>query len=898
MHNSQGSLSKLGMFEDPTQQPRATYRVQLHRNFDLAQATALADYLSELGISHFYASPILQAAPGSMHGYDVLDHRRVNIELGGEAAFREFCATLKNSGLALMLDIVPNHMSIAGHGNAWWWDVLENGQASRFAHYFDVDWSPPETKLKDRVLIPILGDHYGRVVEAGEIALVRQGGQFTFHYHEHSLPVAPRSLDSLLHDAAARAESDDLGFIADACAHLPHATETDWASMQRRHRDKLVLRAQLERLCQEHRHIAAAVDEVVSEINASPDELDVLLERQNYRLAFWRTARDELDYRRFFDVNFLVGLRSEDERVFHETHARVLEWARQQHVHGLRVDHPDGLRDPKEYFQRLRHAAPESWIVAEKILMPGERLPDSWPVQGTTGYDFASRVTALLVDPEGEQPLTDFYGEFTGEPTDFAYLVRKKKLLVLDTMFGADQSRLAELFAQLCERHRRYRDYTRRELRLVLRETVACLPVYRTYVRGRDEPISPADQKHIEFAVEKGKVHRPDLDHDLFDFLRDLLLWRVHGPIEREFVMQFQQQTGSVMAKGVEDTTFYNFYRLVALNEVGGDPGRWSITPEQFHAECRYARERQPFSLLATTTHDTKRSEDVRARLLVLAEMPAHWAAAVREWSAMNEPLRQDYTPDRNTEYLLYQTLVGAWPITVERLVNYMIKASREAKAHTSWIDPQSRYEEVLERFIQGIFENRPFLAGIEALVNEIREAGRVNSLAQTLLKITTPGVPDFYQGCELWDLSLVDPDNRRPVDYQVRRRLAGELAGLSVEQVMSRGDEGLPKMWLIWRALDVRRRHPEWLGGTADYVPLATAGAKSRHVLAFLRADSVAVVAPRFPFTLAGRWEDTTVELPADRWTNELTGDTFEGGRQTLAKLLARFPAALLVRA
>ena len=607
------------MFEDSVQQPCATYRVQLHRNFDLAQAAALADYLSALGISHFYASPVLQAAPGSIHGYDVLDHRRVNTELGGEDAFQQFCAVLERNGLALMLDIVPNHMSIAGQGNAWWWDVLENGQASRFAHYFDVDWSPPETKLKDRVLLAILGDHYGRVIEAGEIALVRQRGQFTFHYHEHSLPVAPRSLDSLLHDAAARAESDDLGFIADACAHLPHATETDWASMQRRHRDKLVLRAQLERLCQEHRHIAAAVDEVVAEINASPDELDVLLERQNYRLAFWRTARDELDYRRFFDVNFLVGLRSEDERVFHETHARVLEWARQRLVQGLRVDHPDGLRDPEEYFHRLRHAAPESWIVAEKILMTGERLPDSWPVQGTTGYDFASRVTALLVDPEGEQPLTDFYGEFTGEPTDFSYLVRKKKLLVLDTMFGADQSRLAELFAQICERHRRYRDYTRRELRLVLRETIACLPVYRTYVRGREAPISNADQKHIEAAIEKGKVHRPDLDHDLFDFLRDLLLLRVHGPVEREFVMQFQQQTGSVMAKGVEDTTFYNFYRLVALNEVGGDPGRWSITPEQFHEECRYAHKRQPFSLLATTTHDTKRSEDVRARLLVLA---------------------------------------------------------------------------------------------------------------------------------------------------------------------------------------------------------------------------------------------------------------------------------------
>lgn len=885
------------MFEDPAKQPRATYRLQLHRSFDLGQAAALVDYIAALGVSHCYSSPILQAAPGSMHGYDVLDHRRVNVELGGDEGFNRFCQVLAGEGLHLLLDIVPNHMSIAGHGNAWWWDVLENGPSSRFAHYFDVDWSPPEAKLKDRVLIPILGDHYGRVVEAGEIVLVRQGGRFTFHYHEHVLPVAPRSLDGLLQDAAARAESDDLAFIADAYGHLPLATETDWVSIQRRHRDKMVLRSQLERLCQENRYIAAAVDEVVGEINASPDEIDVLLERQNYRLAFWRTARDELDYRRFFDVNFLVGLRSEDERVFHDTHGRVLEWARQGLVAGLRVDHPDGLSDPEEYFHRLRHGAPESWIVAEKILMSGERLPETWPVQGTTGYDFTSRLSALLVDPEGEQPLTDFYAEFTGEPTDFEYLVRKKKLLVLDTMFGADQSRLAELFAQICERHRRYRDYTRRELRLVLRETIACLSVYRTYVRGRDVPISEVDQQRIDEAIEKGKQHRPDLDNDLFDFLRDVLLLRVYGPVEHEFVMQFQQQTGPIMAKGVEDTTFYNFNRLVALNEVGGDPGRWSLTPEQFHDECRYAQEHQPLSLLATTTHDTKRSEDVRARLLVLAEIPARWAAAVREWSAMNESFRHDYMPDRNTEYFLYQTLVGAWPISQERLTSYMIKATREAKAHTSWTDPQAPFEEALEKFIESLLNHDAFLAGLKAFVDEILDAGRINSLVQTLLKITTPGVPDFYQGSELWDLSLVDPDNRRPVDYPVRRRLFEELRDLSVEQVLKRADEGLPKLWLIFRALDARRRRPDLLGGTASYRPLEPIGPKSRHVFAYLRGDQAAVIVPRFPLTLEGRWDDTSLELPTGRWINEVTGDSINGGPQAVSQLLRRFPVALLLR-
>jgi (1->4)-alpha-D-glucan 1-alpha-D-glucosylmutase len=885
------------MFEDSAAQPRATYRIQLHRNFDLGQAAALADYWAALGISHSYASPILQAVPGSMHGYDVLDHRKVNLELGGEESFGRFCQALSAMSLRLVLDIVPNHMSIANPGNTWWWDVLENGPSSRFAHYFDVDWSPPETKLKDRVLIPILGEHYGRAVEAGDIVLERQGGQFTFRYHEHVVPVAPRSLDGLLHDAAARAESDDLAFIADAYGNLPHATETDWASVQRRHRDKIVLRAQLARLCQENRHIAAVVDEVVREINASPDEIDVLLERQNYRLAFWRTARDELDYRRFFDVNFLVGLRSEDERVFHDTHARLLEWARQGLVSGLRVDHPDGLRDPGEYFERLRHGAPKSWIVAEKILMVGERLPESWPFQGTTGYDFMTRVSALLVDPDGEQPLTDFYAEFTGEPTDFEYLVRKKKLLVLDPMFGADQSRLAAFFAEVCERHRRYRDYTRRELRLVLRETIACLSVYRTYVRGRDVPISDADQQRIDEAIEKAKQHRPDLDSDLFDFLRDLLLLRVRGPIEQDFVMQFQQQTGPVMAKGVEDTTFYNYNRFVALNEVGGAPERWCMPPEQFHDECQYAREHQPLSLLATTTHDTKRSEDVRARLFVVAEMPARWAAAVREWSAMNEPFRQDYMPDRNTEYLIYQTILGAWPISNERLNAYMLKAVREAKANTSWIDPQQRFEEALSKFVEDILKHKPFIDSIQALVDQIRDAGRVNSLAQTLLKITTPGVPDFYQGTELWELSLVDPDNRRPVDYALRRRLLEEMQSLSTEEVLKRNDDGLPKLWLIHKALSARREFPHLLAGTASYQPLAVTGAKQRHAFAFVRGEGAAVVVTRFPLSLDQKWEDTRIELPSGRWTNHFTGDAVDGGSQPAGELLRRFPVGLWIK-
>ncbi|MDZ4819261.1 MAG: malto-oligosyltrehalose synthase [Planctomycetota bacterium] len=879
-----------------SQSPRATYRVQLHAGFQFSHAAAIADYLGKLGISHFYASPCLQAAPGSLHGYDVLDHHRANDELGGDEAFFVFSHALARNGLGLLLDIVPNHMSISHRGNRWWWDVLENGQASQYAGFFDVDWKSPEAKNQNTVLMAILGDHYGRVLEAEDIRLERDGGSFILRYFDHVLPVAPRSMDGMLHDAAERAESDDLAFIADCLNQLPLATDTDRSSVQRRHRNKQVLRAQLERLCAENAEIAAAIEEVICDTNASPDELDVLLERQNYRLAYWRTARDELDYRRFFDVNFLVGLRAEDERVFQDTHAHVLGWVQKGLVNGLRVDHPDGLRDPEGYFERLRAAAPEAWILAEKIILPGERLPQSWPVQGTTGYDFIFRAAGVLVDPAGETPLTEFYADFTGESTDFKVIVHEKKMLVMKSMFSADLNRLTELFASACERHRRYRDYTRRELLLVLRETIACLPVYRTYARNQNQ-ISDFDIGILEAAIEAAKASRSDVDADLFDFLRDILQLKIRGTTEAELVMQFQQQTGPVMAKGVEDTTFYNFNRLVALNEVGGDPGHWSMPAEQFHAECQYAKENHPYAQLATTTHDTKRSEDVRARLYVLSEIPSAWAAAVREWSSLNESFRTDLMPDRNTEYMLYQNLVGAWPIELPRFQAYMQKATREAKANTAWTDPNPKFEEALEQFCAGIFEHAPFLASLEKFIASIQQAGRTNSLAQLLLKITTPGVPDFYQGNELWDFSLVDPDNRRPVDYDRRRKLFAELSKLSVEQVMARADEGLPKMWVIWRAMQARQQRPAALSGTADYRELPVQGSKKEHAIAFIRGDDAITMIPRWTARLQSQWEGTSVELPEGTWQNQFTLEEYQGGELSLEKLLARFPVALLLR-
>jgi (1->4)-alpha-D-glucan 1-alpha-D-glucosylmutase len=878
--------------------PLSTYRVQLRPEFGFDEAAAIADYLAELGITHLYSSPYLQAARGSTHGYDVVDPGRVNEDLGGEEAHARFCRTLEEHGLGQVLDIVPNHMAITERGNVWWWDVLENGPSSRYATYFDVDWHPPQERLRNTVLLPILGDHYGRVLEAGELKLVRRDGKFEIHYQEHRMPVAPRSLDSLLADAARRCGSPDLAFIADGYGQLPLATATDRESIARRHRDKEVLAGQLARLCEEEPRIAGAVDEVVAETNADPDRLDELLQRQNYRPALWRTAGHELDYRRFFDVDTLVGLRAEDERVFADTHALVLRWLAEGRLDGVRVDHPDGLRDPKRYLARLRDAAPHTWIVIEKILEPGESLRESWPVDGTTGYDFLNVAGGLSVDPAGEEPLTDLYSELTGQSVSWTELVREKRLLVLNELLASDVNRLAEVFLAVCERHRRHRDYTRFELRHAIREVAACFPVYRSYVRAEEGEVSPEDERQVGEAIEAAKTRRPELSPELFDFFGDLLLLRIRGEVESKLVMRFQQLTGPAMAKGVEDTAFYNFHRLTSLNEVGGSPGVFGIAAEELHRRCCQVSRRWPRTMSATSTHDTKRSEDVRARLSLLSEIPQQWGEAVRGWFERNARYRRGDWPDRNTEYLFYQTLVGAWPLSVERAVAFMEKAAREAKVHTSWTRVSPEYEEALRGFVEKTLQDPGFVNDLELFVAPLVDPGRINSLAQTLLKIAAPGVPDFYQGTEIWDLSLVDPDNRRPVDYELRRRLLAELTkGMRPEEILARMDEGLPKLWLIRQGLQARRRRPAALGPEGDYRPLRAAGARAAHAVAFLRGGEVAAVVPRLVIGLQGGWSDTFVELPAGRWRNELTGEEAGGGRLFLKGLLARFPVALLVR-
>jgi (1->4)-alpha-D-glucan 1-alpha-D-glucosylmutase len=875
----------------------ATYRLQLCSEFDLNQASEVVPYLAQLGISHLYMSPYLQAASGSAHGYDVVDPTRVNAELGGEEARSRLCAALEKAGLGQMLDIVPNHMAVIGNQNPWWWDVLENGPSSRFASYFDVDWDASEERWPNKVLLPVLGDHYGRVLESFKLQLKHTEGVFSLHYGEQSFPLDTSSLGKLLAGAAVAAGSDLLGFVAESCARLPRPTVTDHRLVALRHRDKDVIQRLLTRLSDEEPDTAIAIDAEVTRLNADPDALDELIDRQNYRLALWRTAGRDLGYRRFFDINDLAGLRVEDEEVFHATHALPIVWVREGSVHGLRIDHADGLRDPAQYFIRLRQSCPNAWIVAEKILEHGETLPSDWVIDGTTGYDFLNLVGGLFVNPDSELLLSQLLEEITGESADYAKLVYESKRQVLEELLGSELNRLVSLFVDICEKHRCHRDYTRHELFQALLETAAQFSVYRSYVRVNVDSVTDADIQYISRAIEQAKANRSELDSQLFQFLEDLLLLRCKGALEGELAMRFQQLTGPAMAKGVEDTAFYRYHRLVNLNEVGGDPSRFGISVAEFHQACLMTQTCRPRTLLTTSTHDTKRGEDVRARLALLSEIPDHWAETVRGWVRYNQRNRLNDLLDRDTEYLFYQMLVGAWPVGIQRMSAYLEKAIREAKIHTSWTQPQVDYEEAVHDFVVTVLNDEEFCASLDAFIRPLLLPGRINSLAQTLLKLMAPGVPDIYQGAELWDLNLVDPDNRKRVDFSARSAMLVEVADLSVEQILARFDGGLPKLWVIRQALRLRHQHPNLFGPEGDYQPLNVRGVKGAHAVAFMRGQCAVVVVPRLVLGLNGDWGDTTVELAAGRWYNLLTGDRLEGGKVSLSRMLERFPVGLLSR-
>lgn len=871
--------------------------MQLNADFTFEDAVALAPYLAALGVSHLYCSPILEAAPGSTHGYDVVDPGAISEALGGAAGFTRLVEAMAEQGLEVVVDIVPNHMALAGSANRWWWDVLEDGPASRYAGHFDIEWANADPDAGPTVLMPILGDHLGRVLEAGELGLRRRGGSVVVTYHDHELPLSPRTLDTVLARAAADVASTELADLARALGALPPAARTDPAAVERRHRGKVELRQRLAALVAMEPQVGAAIDRALDALAADVGALEGLLGRQNYRLAHWRVADDELDYRRFFSITTLVGVRVEDPEVFEESHRLVGELVRTGQVAGLRVDHVDGLRDPEGYLHRLRQLAPDAYLVVEKILQQDEPLPETWPVEGTSGYDHLVAVNSLFVDPRGEPAMTEVYAAFTGETRSFAEVADEAKRHVMAGELAAETARVTRLLAEVCDRRRRHGDHTRRELREAVVEVVAALRVYRTYVVPGREP-SATDRAVVGAALAAAAANRPELDRELLDLLGRVLVLDETGPPEQELVARFQQLSAPVMAKGVEDTAFYRYGRLLALNEVGGDPGTFGTEPDAFHRHCAHLAQRWPATMVTLSTHDTKRSADVRARLALLSELPEAWGAALARWSALTAAHRGSAGPDRETELALYQTLLGAWPLEVERAVAALAKATREAKTATSWTAPDPAFDADVEAFVRGALGDEAFVADLEAFLAEHRlvELGRRTSLAQMALLLTSPGVPDLYQGTELWDLSLVDPDNRRPVDHGERRRLLGELQRADAATALGHLDDGGVKLWLIARILRHRRRHPERFRGSTHQA-LAVAGAKARHAVAFARSGLVVVV-PRLLVGLGDDWGDTTVTVPdqGHRWVDLLSDRSHAPGAHPVAELVGSAPAAVLV--
>lgn len=943
--------------------PGATYRLQLNSDFTFRDVAALVPYLADLGVSHVYCSPYLRARAGSQHGYDIIDHNTLNPEIGSTEDFEQFCQTLAAHGMSQIMDVVPNHMGVMGADNTWWLDVLENGPASLHAPYFDIDWRPAKAELRNKLLLPVLGGAYGDVLERGELELrfAPEDGAFSVHYYDHRLPIAPECYPALLEErldtlslrlGEHHPQLLELSSLASAFRHLPARDASDTERLLERQRDVQLHKQRLAELCTEALEIAQHLIDTAAEYNGSsgePESFDALhglLEQQAYRLAHWQTAADEINYRRFFDIHDLAALRMEDSRVFESTHQLVLRLVQEGKVEGLRIDHPDGLYDPYAYFLRLQEraaaesAAPEDkplYLLIEKILAPDEPLPRYWPVHGTTGYDFLGLVNALQIDTAAARDLTRFYHAFTGESTPFDLLVYKCKRLIMKYALASELQMLAAELNRMSEADRHTRDFTLYRLRQALAEVIAWLPVYRTYERGGE--VAESDRRYIEQALDQATRHTRDEEIEVFHFLRRILLREGLSADmlirANRFVMKLQQYTGAVMAKGLEDTSFYRYFPLVSLNEVGSAPSRFGITIEQFHQANQERQRHWPHTMLATSSHDNKRSEDVRARINVLSELRREWRLQVRSWTQLAEAAKQTVdgapAPSRNDEYLLYQTLIGAWPLDeaeaapsqefVERIEAYMLKAVREAKQHTSWINPNEPYEQAVSDFVRQLLADEQFLAQFLPFQQRVARLGMLNSLSQTLLKLTVPGVPDIYQGNELWDFSLVDPDNRRPVNYAHRVALMKGLASPSPQQardLLNTLSDGRTKLAVTHYTLLARRQH-ETLFRDGTYLPLAISGQNADHLVAFARRrrQQIAIVlAPRLYAQLLGEqqqlpvgadvWGDTRIELDAlagvAEINNRFTGATVvveaEAGKRFIRarEALADFPVALLI--
>jgi (1->4)-alpha-D-glucan 1-alpha-D-glucosylmutase len=884
-------------------QRRATYRLQLRAEFDFAAAAAQADYLARLGISHVYCSPYTQAARGSTHGYDVVDPNSISEDLGGEAGHRAMCDAFSANHLAQVLDVVPNHMSIADRRNRWWWDVLADGQGSGYAPFFDIAWEVDEPKLRHRVLLPVLGDQVGRVLEDGLIRLVREDGTLLVAYGDNRYPLSIETVAELL-TAATDVEVAD---IVAAVSSLPAGV--DEASRRERYAARRATGERIAGLLSDA-NIGAAVDALLGELNRDVAALDRILNEQHHRLARWQTAVEEVNYRRFFDINTLVALRMEDEAVFAESTSLIAELVRSGDVDGLRVDHIDGLRRPLQYAQRLRAATgPHTWLLTEKILQRGEQ-PPRWTLDGTSGYDFLAAVNGLFVDPDGREVLEALHTEVTAQPSDFAVFALDGKRAILHSALVSDVERITGLLADVCAAYPTQRDHTRSELREAVVELVAAVPVYRTYVDPRLPPPSAVDAATIRAAAATAHGNAPDVDARLLDFIADLFVLGDAEDVatadedmhlaQGDLVLRLQQLCATAMAKGVEDTACYRHLVLVALNEVGDSPAHFGVDVASFHAFNARTQSDRPLTMLATSTHDTKRSEDVRCRLDLISEIPDEWAACVRRWRAINAGHRREDLPDAATEYLLYQTLAGAWPLSTDRAVAYMQKAAHEEKRETSWLQPNRAYDAAVRDFVTAVLADARFVADLDGFVATLVDCGRINSLGATLLKLTSPGVPDIYQGCELWDLSLVDPDNRRPVDYSRRRALLDEYSGRTAAQAWAADrDSGAAKLLLIRDALALRSRVRHAYAERGAYVPMRADGEFADDVVAFIRGIPAAVIAiaQRRPLRRSGHWGDTMLQLPDGEWRNVCDGAGVAGPTAALHDLLAGFPVALLER-
>jgi (1->4)-alpha-D-glucan 1-alpha-D-glucosylmutase len=939
--------------------PRATYRLQLNAGFNFRDATAIVPYLAVLGVSHVYCSPYFRARAGSQHGYDVVDHNSFNPEIGEREDFERFVAALRAHGMGHIVDIVPNHVGILGADNEWWMDVLENGAASAYAGFFDIDWSPSNPDRAHKVLVPVLADPYGTVLERGELELrfEPEAGSFAAFYQSHRLPLDPRTYPRILDRAAALISDSELENIRRGFAALPERRSATAEQVAERGREKQAHKRRLAALAGRNPAVATALAAAVRSFTGTPgspasfDALHELLELQAFHLTYWRVAADDINYRRFFDVNDLAALRVDNRAVFEVTHRLLLQLIAQGKIDGLRVDHVDGLYDPAGYVRRLQQhigaVTGTDWplslyLVVEKITASFEHLPDDWSVHGETGYHFMNVVNRMLIDPATRTRMDRAYRAVTSESLEWRDVAYECQLLVLRRSLASELNVATNQLARIARSDRSTRDFTYNNLRNALAEVIACFPVYRTYIA---ESVADSDRRYIEWAVGVARRRRAATESSVFDFVRAALLLELPATTEeqlranRAFVMKFQQITAPITAKGIEDTALYRYNRLISLNEVGGEPGSYGSGVRAFHADAEYRVRHRPHEMLATSTHDTKRSEDVRARLDVLSEMTTPWREAVRRWMRINRTRKREVdgrqAPSGNDEYHLYQTLLGAWPLTDpnasalaafrERIEAYMIKAVREAKVRTSWTETEPAYEEALLQFVRSVLERREnnlFLADFLEFHRRVARFGLLNSLSQTLLRLTAPGVPDTYQGNELWDFSLVDPDNRRPVDYQCRRTMLAELERygepLPLRELVVNMEDGRCKLLLIWKTLQLRREQSQ-LFSHGDYRRLRVHGSHAHHLCAFARrcaTQSLLVIAPRLyrrllddPARLplgSAVWEDTLIELPREErgrrtLRNVLDGAQLQPLRQgntigvLAAQALAEFPVALL---